>query len=47
MLKTARNLSDRLDAKVCDQSRSPLTNQAINHLRESVAEFARKRMLVR
>ena len=32
MLDTARRLAKRLDAHLCDQSRSTLTQQAINHL---------------
>ena len=45
MLATVQRLAERLEGRVCDQNRSPLTTQAINHLRESVAEYARRRML--
>ena len=45
MLSTARRLAESLDAKICDQSRMPLSAQAINHLRETVAEQARRRRL--
>ena len=45
MLATVKRLAERLDGRVCDQNRSPLTTQAINHLRETVAEHARRKML--
>jgi cell division protein ZipA len=45
MLRTARELADRLDGVVCDETRSTLTGQAINHMRERIAEFHRKQRL--
>ncbi len=45
MLRTARKLAEGLDGVVCDESRSTLTGQAINHMRERIAEFSRKQRL--
>jgi cell division protein ZipA len=45
MLRTARELADRLDGVVCDETRSTLTGQAINHMRERIAEFHRTQRL--
>ncbi len=45
MLRTARKLADALDGVVCDETRSTLTGQAINHMRERIAEFSRKQRL--
>jgi cell division protein ZipA len=45
MLHTARELADRLDGVVCDETRSTLTGQEINHMRERIAEFHRKQRL--
>jgi cell division protein ZipA len=45
MLRAARKLADRLDGVVCDETRSTLTGQAINHMRERIAEFHRKQRL--
>ena len=45
MLAIARRVADRLDARVCDHSRNPLTTQAINHLRETIAEQSRRNLL--
>ena len=45
MLRTARELADRLDGVACDETRSALTGQAINHMRESIAEYHRKQRL--
>ena len=42
---TARELADRLDGVVCDETRSTLSGQAINHMRERIAEFHRKQRL--
>ena len=40
MLVTARAMAERLDGQVCDDSRSSLTGQALNHLREQIATRA-------
>ncbi len=45
MVATARALAAALDARVCDGARNPLTEQALNHLRERVAEHERRRLL--
>jgi cell division protein ZipA len=45
MLRTARKLADGLDGVVCDETRSTLTGQVINHMRERIAEFSRKQRL--
>lgn len=45
MLRTARKLADGLGGVVCDETRSTLTGQAINHLRERIAEFSRRQRL--
>jgi cell division protein ZipA len=36
MVESARILADNLDSRVCDATHSPLTNQAISHMREEV-----------
>lgn len=45
MLRTARKLADGLDGVVCDETRSTLTGQVINHMRERIAEFSRRQRL--
>ena len=45
MLDTARQLAECLDGRLCDQTRSTLTPQSINHLRERIADFSRRQML--
>ncbi len=45
MLRTARKLAEGLDGVVCDETRSSLTGQAINHMRERIAEYSRKQRL--
>jgi len=45
MLRTARRLADGLDGVVCDDTRSTLTGQVINHMRERIAEFSRRQRL--
>jgi cell division protein ZipA len=45
MLDTARGLAEELDGVVCDETRSTLTSQSINHLRERIADFGRRQML--
>ena len=36
MVESARTLADNLNTRVCDTTHSPLTNQAISHMREEV-----------
>ena len=45
MLDAAKSLAQELDGKVCDESRSTLTPQSINHLRERIADFGRRQMI--
>lgn len=45
MLRTARKLAEGLGGMVCDDGRNTLTGQAINHMRERIAEFSRKQRL--
>ena len=45
MLDAARSVADHLDGRLCDESRSTLTPQSINHLRERIADFGRRQML--
>lgn len=40
MLVAARRIADELNGQVCDDSRSTLTGQALNHLREQIAAVA-------
>ena len=40
MIAAGRRIADRLDATLCDETRSTLTAQAENHLRETVADVA-------
>ena len=40
MLVAARRIAEELDGQVCDESRSTLTGQALNHLRERIAAVA-------
>ena len=42
MIATSRRLAPRLDATLCDETRSTLTAQAENHLREKVADVLRR-----
>ena len=42
MIATSRRLAPRLDATLCDETRSTLTAQAENHLREKIAEILRQ-----
>lgn len=42
MVGASRRLARRIDATLCDETRSTLTAQAENHLRETVAEFLRR-----
>ena len=43
MIVTARRLAETLDARLCDETRSTLSVQALNHLRERIAEYGRPR----
>ena len=43
MHQIARQLATVLDARLCDSTRSSLTRQAVNHLREQIAEYGRRR----
>ena len=45
MVDVARELANALDAQLCDETRSKLTVQALNHLREQIADFGRRRLL--
>jgi cell division protein ZipA len=45
MLEAARTVAQDLDGTLCDESRSTLTPQSINHLRERIADFGRRQML--
>ena len=45
MVETARALASALEAQLCDETRSKLTAQALNHLREQIADFGRRRLL--
>jgi cell division protein ZipA len=40
MLGAARSIADELDGQVCDETRSTLTGQALNHLRERITAAA-------
>jgi cell division protein ZipA len=42
MLRAARKLAEGLNGVVCDETRSTLTGQVINHMRERISEFNRK-----
>ena len=45
MIDAARELADALDAQLCDETRSKLTAQTLNHLREQIADHGRRRLL--
>lgn len=45
MLDAARTVAEDLNGTVCDETRSTLTPQSINHLRERIADFRRRQML--
>lgn len=45
MIDVARDLSDALDAQLCDETRSKLTAQTLIHLREQIADHDRGRRL--
>ena len=42
MVTVSRRLARRIDATLCDETRSTLTAQAENHLRETVADILRR-----
>jgi FtsZ-interacting cell division protein ZipA len=41
----ATSLAEELGGRLCDESRSTLTRQALNHIRERIAEAVRRRRL--
>jgi len=45
MLEAAKTVAEDLDGTLCDETRSTLTPQSINHLRERIADFGRRQML--
>ena len=45
MVHAARELEKALEAQLCDETRSKLTAQTLNHLREQIADFGRRRLL--
>ena len=45
MIAVSRRLSRRLDAALCDETRSTLATQSENHLREKVVDIARRSRL--
>ncbi len=45
MIDVARELSDALDAQLCDETRSRLSAETLNHLREQIADHDRRRRL--
>lgn len=45
MVEAARELEKALGAQLCDETRSKLTVQTLNHLREQIADFGRRRLL--
>ena len=45
MLDAATTVAEDLDGTLCDETRSTLTPQSINHLRERIADFGRRQML--
>ena len=45
MLDTGGRLARRLGGHLCDQSRSTLTRQSINHMQEQIAEHRRRQLL--
>ena len=47
MLEAGRRIAERLDGVLCDETRSTLTKQSVNHIREQIAEHARQSLLAR
>ncbi len=45
MVEAAREIAVALEAQLCDETRSKLTAQTLNHLREQIADFGRRRLL--
>ena len=45
MRRMGERLASELNAQLCDSSRSTLTRQAANHLREQIAEYGRRKRL--
>jgi|GEM_PF-4552114 len=42
MYRACQGIAEYLGGKLCDESRSHLTTQALNHLREQISEYSRK-----
>ena len=47
MLKVARDLALRLGGELKDEQRSVMTGQTVEHYRQRIAEFCRRRMSMR
>jgi cell division protein ZipA len=47
MLRVARDIAERLDGELRDEQRSVMTPQTIEHCRQRIHEFARKRLMHR
>nr|VFK78859.1 MAG: cell division protein ZipA [Candidatus Kentron sp. SD] len=45
MLNVAQQLAKSLDGELCDDTRSTLTTQSVNHLRERIEELKRKQLI--
>jgi cell division protein ZipA len=45
MLDAGRRVAERVNGILCDETRSTLTTQSINHIRERIAEHARRRLI--
>jgi len=45
MIRAARKIAEGLDGVVCDETRSTLSGQAINHMRERISEFSRRQRI--
>jgi len=45
MIEAGHRLAAVLDGVLCDATRSTLSTQAVNHLRERIAEYGRRRLL--
>jgi len=43
MHATATRMAEELGGRLCDETRSTLTRQALNHIRERIADLARRR----
>lgn len=47
MLRVAKDLAERLDGELRDEQRSVMTSQTIEHCRQRIREFTRKRLMRR